>query len=68
MRKIMIPKGRLCSNNSNQDSPEEKARREEIRRRLLRGEETVVTRNGQLVMANGTRTESGIKTPPGKLA
>ncbi len=64
--KIRIPKGAMAAQNGNDDEAL-KARREEIRKRLLQGEKVVVDKKGEV---KDPKSDDGgsIKVPPGKLA
>ena len=61
---IHIPQGNL----STQDDEAAAARRRELRRKLMEGQEVKVTPNGNLKAAGDSQNEEGIVVPEGKLA
>ena len=64
--KIRVPKAAMAAQPNNDDEAL-KARREEIRKRLLQGEKVVVDKKGEV---KDPKDDNGgsIKVPPGKLA
>ena len=68
MARIRVPAG-SCSSTSSSSSEDAAARkRRELRDKLLRGEQVVVTQGGAVEDENPNPSQPAIRVPPGKLA